>query len=116
MQELFYLLSKKEDWRVHISDIKANCLNVHEETISKAMAELRLAGHAKLNTILDEDGKITSREYDIYQTPIEVDKKGIGISPNRKKACQDETLLGNSPDRKKACQDKHLDIVILTIQ
>ena len=87
---LAYLLSKPDDWHIHIFDI-VNHGPDGRESITTAMRELEKFGYAKLIITRNEMGQIIQKEWAVSETPTyngfsEVGSTEIGKPLNRQTA------------------------------
>lgn len=87
---LAYLLSKPDDWHIHIFDI-VNHGPDGRESITTAMRELEKFGYAKLVITRNEMGQIIQKEWAVSETPTyngfsEVGSTEIGKPLNRQTA------------------------------
>lgn len=65
---LAYLLSKPDDWSIHIFDI-LNHGTEGRDAVQAAMKELESFGYAKLETLRSESGKVAGKEWVITEQP-----------------------------------------------
>lgn len=78
---LTYLLSKPDQWRLNIDDLKKRSKD-GRDSIYSALAELRAAGYAELVNSFDENNKLLGKEWIIHETAIS-GKSRNGKIPNR---------------------------------
>ena len=67
---LAYLLGKPDDWIASVPDIIENGRD-GRESVQSALKELRSAGYAKLQTVRNERGQTTGKEWIIMETPTD---------------------------------------------
>lgn len=65
---LAYLLSKPDDWSIHLFDI-VNHGTEGRDSVQAAMQELRDLGYAKLETVRSASGKVAGKEWIITEQP-----------------------------------------------
>lgn len=63
-----YILTKPSHWKVRIKDLENNGTE-GRLAIQKAMQELSVLGYAKITVLRDGSGKITGKDYYIFETP-----------------------------------------------
>lgn len=72
---LAYLLSKPDDWEVHVNDLIAHSEDDGRTAVQSALQELLNCGYAKLETVRDKEGKVRGKQYCIYdleEAPFEL--------------------------------------------
>lgn len=74
---LTYLLSKPDDWSIHIFDI-VNHGPDGREAITTAMRELEKFGYARLVTTRNERGQISEKEWSVSETPTYIGFSEVG--------------------------------------
>ena len=65
---LAYLLTKPENWVVVMNELISLSRDKRQST-QKAFSELRDHGHATLETVRDERGRIVGKEWHIHEEP-----------------------------------------------
>lgn len=76
---LAYLLSKPDDWSIHLFDILNHGIE-GRDSVRAAMKELEQFGYAKLETVRDESGKVAGKEWIITEQPKD-GFSGVRLSP-----------------------------------
>lgn len=64
---LAYILSKPDDWEVQPSDLEQNC---GKSVVYRILKELRKHGYIQLVTPRDENNRIISWDYEVYEHPL----------------------------------------------
>ncbi len=93
---LLYLLSKPDDWEIYESDIEKHATDGRDACRS-GIRELENAGHIKRVQHRDENGRMSSMEYHVYETST-VDVKSVDGNPVDGKA---DTTNNNITNNKK---------------
>lgn len=66
---LVYLLTKPDNWVVVMSDLVTRSRDKRQST-QKAFAELRDSGHATLETVRDDKGRIVGKEWHVHEKAL----------------------------------------------
>lgn len=64
---LSYLLSKPDDWKVLIVDLKQNC---GRDKVRKILNELKTFGYLEITQLHDAKGKFQENEYTVHEEPF----------------------------------------------
>ena len=71
---LVFMLSRPDGWKFSIKGLAYN-LETSERTISDRLGELKKAGYIHKRNLIDEHGRFTGCEWDVYEKPLTVSQE-----------------------------------------
>ncbi len=91
-----YLLSLPDDWTIHVSHLVKTCKD-GKRAIYTALKELKKEGYIEHVPIREDNGRIQSWEYIVYEVPQAKNLQPQGVEPQQQNVNADNTKVKTAP-------------------
>ena len=96
---LAYLLSKPDKWEVQTEDVISHGTE-GRDAVRAAMSELREAGYAELETIKEEGGRMSGRQWVVFEECRKPENPSVGKTESLKTRLPENPSLSNKEGSK----------------